>query len=127
MRCCSANVKMDYGPYTVVEDGPNTPAGYYDLLIAQFQFAGLDYEVVADNLTEEEFVKNHFLHAPRLKTVESRPTAGFYGDHRGAACKQRISGPLQKGAVQGDFPCTAFSLYIGSNLIAPAAAARAAR
>lgn len=49
--------KMDYGPYTVVEDGPNTPAGYYDLLIAQFQFAGLDYEVVADNLTEEEFVK----------------------------------------------------------------------
>lgn len=49
--------KMDYGPYTVVEGGPNTPAGYYDLLIAQFQFAGLDYEVVAENLTEAEFVK----------------------------------------------------------------------
>lgn len=49
--------KMDYGPFTVVENGPNIPAGYYDLLIAQFQFAGLDYEVVADNLTEGEFVK----------------------------------------------------------------------
>lgn len=48
--------KMPYGPYTVVENGPNTPAGYYDLFVAEFQFAGLDYEVVADNLTESEFL-----------------------------------------------------------------------
>lgn len=49
--------KMPYGPYTVVESGENTPAGYYDLLIAQFQFAGLDYGVRAENLTEAEFVE----------------------------------------------------------------------
>lgn len=49
--------KMPYGPYTVVESGDNTPAGYYDLFVADFQFAGLDYQVVADNLTEAEFVE----------------------------------------------------------------------
>lgn len=49
--------KMPYGPYTVVADGPNTPAGYYDLFVAQFQFAGLYYEVVADNLTQAEFIE----------------------------------------------------------------------
>lgn len=49
--------KMHYGPYTVVESGDNTPAGYYDLFVADFHFAGLDYQVVADNLTKAEFIE----------------------------------------------------------------------
>lgn len=48
--------RMGYGPYTVVKDGPNTPAGYYDVFVAQFEYSGLYYEVTAENLTKEEFV-----------------------------------------------------------------------
>lgn len=49
--------KMPYGPYTVVENGPNTPAGYYDLFIADFSCGGINYQIISDNFTEEEFVK----------------------------------------------------------------------
>lgn len=48
--------QMGYGPYTVVEDGPNIPAGYFDVYVAQFQHHGLSYEVISENLTQEEFV-----------------------------------------------------------------------
>lgn len=49
--------QIGYGPYTVVEDGPNTPAGYYDLFVAQFEHGGLYYDVTAENLSEEEFIE----------------------------------------------------------------------
>lgn len=47
--------QMGYGPYTVAEDGPNIPAGYYDVLIAQFKHDGLHYDITAENLTQKEF------------------------------------------------------------------------
>lgn len=49
--------EIPYGPYTVVEDGPNIPAGYYDLFLAEFNYDGIYYQVIADNFTEEEFVQ----------------------------------------------------------------------
>lgn len=67
--------KMPYGPYTVVESGDNTPAGYYDLFVADFQFAGLDYQVVADNLTEAEFVETLSSMLPLEKGKTARAEA----------------------------------------------------
>ncbi|HLU22357.1 MAG TPA: hypothetical protein VKZ77_07720 [Bacillaceae bacterium] len=49
--------KIDYGPYTAVEDGPNIPTGYYDLFVAKFIMDKIHLEVIADNFTEEEFVE----------------------------------------------------------------------
>lgn len=49
--------EMPYGPFTPVEDGPSIPSGYYDLFVAEFSYDGLNYQVISDNLTEEEFVK----------------------------------------------------------------------
>ena len=49
--------EMPYGPFTPVEDGPGIPSGYYDLFVADFSYDGLNYQVISDNLTEEEFVK----------------------------------------------------------------------
>lgn len=49
--------KIPYGPYTVVEDGPNIPSGYYDLLIAEFKRDNINYEIIAENFTEAEFVE----------------------------------------------------------------------
>lgn len=49
--------KMDYGPYTPVENGPNIPAGYYDVFLAKFIMNEIYFEIVADNFTEEEFIE----------------------------------------------------------------------
>jgi hypothetical protein len=49
--------KMSYGPYTVVKNGPNIPAGYYDIFVAKFIVKGVHFEVVSDNFTEDEFVE----------------------------------------------------------------------
>lgn len=51
-----AHRDMPYGPYTVVENGPNIPAGYYPAFQAQFRLNGLYLEVMTENLTQEEFV-----------------------------------------------------------------------
>ncbi len=48
--------QMPYGPYTVVEDGPNIPAGYYDCYVAKFEYDGLNYYVESDSLTKGEFI-----------------------------------------------------------------------
>ncbi len=48
--------QMGYGPYTEAAAGPNQPAGYYDVLVAQFRWEGLYLDVTAENLTETEFV-----------------------------------------------------------------------
>lgn len=50
--------KMGYGPYTTVDNGPNVPAGYYDIFVAQFVMDGIHLEVVADNFTEDEFIES---------------------------------------------------------------------
>ncbi|MCI8525033.1 MAG: hypothetical protein HFF17_03740 [Oscillospiraceae bacterium] len=47
---------MPYGPYTVVENGPNQPAGYCHVFQAQFQLGGLYFEVVTENLSQEEYL-----------------------------------------------------------------------
>ncbi len=44
--------KMSFGPYT-----DHQPAGYYDLFIAEFGFRGVDYQVVGENLSKEEFIE----------------------------------------------------------------------
>ncbi len=53
--------QMPYGPYTIAENGPNIPAGYYDLFVAEFQYDGIYYQITTDNFTQDEF----------LKTIES--------------------------------------------------------
>lgn len=50
--------KMGYGPYTTVDNGPNVPAGYYDIFVAQFVMDGIHLEIVADNFTEDEFIES---------------------------------------------------------------------
>lgn len=50
--------KMGYGPYTTVDNGPNVPAGYYDIFVAQFVMDGIHLEVIADNFTEDEFIES---------------------------------------------------------------------
>lgn len=49
--------QMPYGPYTIAENGPNIPAGYYDLFVAEFQYDGIYYQITTDNFTQDEFVK----------------------------------------------------------------------
>jgi hypothetical protein len=49
--------KMPYGPFTVTPPGQaNTPAGYYDLYIAEFVVDGIGYSIRSNNLTQEEFI-----------------------------------------------------------------------
>ena len=45
---------MPYGPYT-----PDThePSGHYDMYIAEFERDGIEYQLVAEQLEKEEFVK----------------------------------------------------------------------
>jgi len=51
-------LQMGYGPYTVTPDGQdNTPAGYYDVYIAEFMCDGIGFFVEGLNLTQEEFVE----------------------------------------------------------------------
>ncbi len=50
--------KMGYGPYTIVDNGPNVPTGYYDIFVAQFVMDGIHLEVVADNFTEDELIES---------------------------------------------------------------------
>lgn len=47
---------VGYGPYTVVENGPNTPAGYYHLFIAEFTYQGVQVQVLTHNFTQDEFL-----------------------------------------------------------------------
>jgi len=49
--------KMDYGPYTPIENGPNIPTGYYDVFVAKFIMNEIYFEIVADNFTEDEFIE----------------------------------------------------------------------
>ena len=48
--------QVDYGPYTDGPDGEKIPAGYYPLMEANFQRDGFHVRVIAENLTEDEFV-----------------------------------------------------------------------
>lgn len=59
---------MGYGPYTVVEDGDNIPAGYSDVYVAEFQRGGLRIQVDTDNLTEAEFLAV-------LRSIAAQPAA----------------------------------------------------
>jgi len=45
---------MPYGPYN-----PDThdPAGYYDRYVAEFEYDGIEYEIVAEQMEAEEVVK----------------------------------------------------------------------
>lgn len=48
--------EVSYGPYTDGPDGEKIPAGYYPLMEADFEYGGLQFQVTAENLSEEEFV-----------------------------------------------------------------------
>ena len=45
---------MPYGPYN-----PNThePSGYYDMYVAEFEYDGIKYQIVAEQMEAEEVVK----------------------------------------------------------------------
>ena len=45
---------MPYGPYN-----PDThdPAGYYDMYVAEFEYDGIEYEIVAEQMEAEEVIK----------------------------------------------------------------------
>lgn len=45
---------MPYGPY---DAQTHEPSGYYDLYVAEFQFEGIEYEIVTEQLPQEEIVK----------------------------------------------------------------------
>ncbi|MDO5602043.1 MAG: hypothetical protein Q4G07_04675, partial [Oscillospiraceae bacterium] len=45
---------MPYGPY---DAETHAPAGYYDMYIAEFEQAGIAYELISDQLETEELVK----------------------------------------------------------------------
>ncbi len=46
---------MSYGPYVGEGEG-KTPAGYYDVYIAEFMHNNIGYHITSDNLTQEEFI-----------------------------------------------------------------------
>ena len=45
---------MPYGPYN-----PDThdPAGYYDMYVAEFEYDGIEYQIVAEQMEAEEVIK----------------------------------------------------------------------
>lgn len=45
---------MPYGPYN-----PDThePSGYYDMYVAEFEYDGIEYQIVAEQMEAEEVVK----------------------------------------------------------------------
>ena len=45
---------MPYGPYN-----PDTrePFGYYDMYVAEFEYDGIEYQIVAEQMEAEEVVK----------------------------------------------------------------------
>lgn len=45
---------MPYGPY---DEQTHEPAGYYDLYVAEFEFGGIEYEIITEQLAKEEIVK----------------------------------------------------------------------
>ncbi|PWL54965.1 MAG: hypothetical protein DBY36_01690 [Clostridiales bacterium] len=45
---------MPFGPY---DPETHEPAGYYDLYVAEFELDGIDYQILAEQLTAEETVK----------------------------------------------------------------------
>ena len=45
--------RMDYGPYS---EKDKTPAGYYDVYVAEFMYKNIGYYVQSENLTQEEFI-----------------------------------------------------------------------
>jgi hypothetical protein len=47
--------KMSYGPY-IGSGEQRTPAGYYDIYLAEFIYKGVGYFIEGENLTQEEFV-----------------------------------------------------------------------
>lgn len=47
-------VLMDYGPY---QEQTHAPAGYFQRYVAEFTYGGIQCELLADNLSREEFTK----------------------------------------------------------------------
>lgn len=45
---------MPYGPY---DPDTHEPSGYYDMYVADFTFAGIEYQLVAEQMEAEEVVK----------------------------------------------------------------------
>lgn len=45
---------MPYGPY---DAQTHEPSGYYDLYAAEFEFEGIEYEIITEQLAKEEIVK----------------------------------------------------------------------
>lgn len=45
---------MPYGPY---DPDTHQPSGYYDMYVAEFECDGIEYQVVAEQMEEEEVVK----------------------------------------------------------------------
>lgn len=45
---------MPYGPY---DAQTHEPSGYYDLYAAEFEFEGIEYEIITEQLPKEEIVK----------------------------------------------------------------------
>ena len=45
---------MPYGPY---DPDTHEPSGYYDVYVAEFEHAGIEYQIVAEKLEAEEVVK----------------------------------------------------------------------
>lgn len=45
---------MPYGPYN-----PDThePSGYYDMYVAEFEYDGIEYQIVAEQMEAEEVIK----------------------------------------------------------------------
>lgn len=45
---------MPYGPY---DPDTHEPSGYYDMYVAEFEYDGIEYEIVAEQMEAEEVVK----------------------------------------------------------------------
>ena len=45
---------MPYGPY---DPETHEPSGYYDLYVAEFEKDGIEYQVVAEQISKSELVK----------------------------------------------------------------------
>ena len=45
---------MPYGPY---DSETHEPSGYYDMYVAEFEYDGIEYQIVAEQMETEEVVK----------------------------------------------------------------------
>lgn len=46
--------RMPYGPY---DPDTHEPSGYYDMYVAEFEYDGIEYQIVAEQMEAEEVVK----------------------------------------------------------------------